>query len=924
MAEKSVIETLHPRLKRIIKKYGYHVLTPVQERAIPRIMSGVHVLISAPTGTGKTEAALFPIYSELLHEKEAKGVRVLYITPLRALNRDIYRRMAAIASELGISVAIRHGDTPKRQRYLISLQPPLMLITTPETLQFLLVGKRIRESLKNVKWVVIDEVHELIDSKRGVQLFTALERLHEISNHRIQRIALSATVGDLDYTARIVSGGKRVEIIEVRSEKKISIDIRYIKSREDKQFKKCVELISRVVDAHRNILIFTNTRDMAEALAAELINLGRNDIAVHHGSLSREERLKTESDFKNGRIKTVVCTSSLELGIDIGTVDLVIQYGSPRQAVRLAQRVGRSGHREGELSKGLILINNKDDLLESIVLVRRALSKNYEKPRIHLYALDVLAHQIVGMALERYPSIEKIYQVVTRSIYYKDLPYRKFKEVVDFLEKIALVKVKNSKIIPRRRAYSYYFEAASTIPDVEKLEVIDIASNRPIGVLDGDFVAANCEVGMSFILAGRVWTIDRIDYDLGKVYVHPSSDIVGAIPAWMGEEIPVEYKVAREVGSLRRRLARSLIPKEYKIGKEVFLKAKEYIDKQLKYVGIVPDDKTIYVEKGEKVAVINACLGTRANYTLGLLIAYRLSRRTGKSILFYVDPYRIVLTFPASIRGADILDVLYENDIDEVKETIIDAIKKTELYRWRLLHVLKRIGVVEKGAKIRLKGNVQKIFEGSIAEEETLREILTDKLDLSTVIKILEMIKRGLVKIEYRAVGMDNFSPISLPIIERYYFKGATLPLPPTKAILDIVKNRIFNTRVELVCLHCMNWSTILKVKSIDEKFKCPRCGARMIAITRPAEGVNKLKLFRKWIYRLPLSEEEKKLAEEMAKSARLYLTYGRKAVIALAGRGVGPSTAIRILNRAKTEDELIELILEAEKTYIRTRIFWS
>ena len=924
MVGKSVIEILHPRLKEIIKKYGYHALTPVQERAIPRILSGFHVLISAPTGTGKTEAALFPIYSELLHEKGAKGVRVLYITPLRALNRDIYRRMAAMASELGISVAIRHGDTPKRQRYLISLQPPPMLITTPETLQFLLVGKRIRESLKNVKWVVIDEVHELIDSKRGVQLFTALERLHELSNYRIQRIALSATVGDLDYTARIVSGGRRVEIIEVQSEKKINIGIKFVKSRRDLQFKKCVELISRVVDAHKNILVFTNTRDMAEALAAELINLGRGDIAVHHGSLSREERLKTESNFKNGRIKTVVCTSSLELGIDIGMVDLVIQYGSPRQAIRLAQRVGRSGHKKGELSKGLILVNNEDDLLESIVLVRRVLSKNYEKPRIHLYALDVLAHQIIGMALERYPSIEKIYQVITKSLYYKDLPYRKFKEVIDFLEKIALIKVRNSKIIPKRRAYSYYFEAASTIPDVEKLEVIDIASNKPIGVLDGDFVAANCEVGMSFILAGRVWTIDRIDYDLGKIYVHPSSNVIGAIPAWVGEEIPVEYKVAREVGSLRRRLTRSLALKEYKIDKEVFLKVKEYIDNQLKHTSVVPDDKTIYVEKGEEVAVINACLGTRANYTLGLLIAYQLSRHTGKSILFHVDPYRIVLTFPTGVRGADILNILYESDTDRIEEMITDALKKTELYRWRLLHVLKRIGVVEKGAKVRLKRNIQKIFEGSIVEEETLGEIFTDKLDLSTVVKTLEMIKRGLIKIKYKDVGMDSFSPISLPIIERYYFKGATLPLPPTKAILNVVRNRIFNTHVELACLHCMNWSTILKVKDIDEKFKCPRCGARMIAVTRPMEGINKLKLFRKWIYRLPLSEEEKKLAEEMAKSARLYLTYGRKAVIALAGRGVGPSTAIRILNRAKTEEELMELILEAEKTYIRTRVFWS
>ena len=923
MSRKSVIELLHSDLKKTIRKYGYHTLTLVQERAIPLVLNGSHVLISAPTGTGKTEAALFPIYSKLLSEHNKRGIKVLYITPLRALNRDIYRRMAAIAAELGISVAIRHGDTPKRQRYLISLQPPLMLITTPETLQFLLVGKRIRNALKNVKWVIIDEVHELIDSKRGVQLFTALERLHEISKYDIQRIALSATVGDLSYTARIVSGGRRVEIVEVYPERRIQIDIKYIGLHREKAFKKCAEAIFRIIDNFQSILVFANTRDIAEALAAELVNLGRNDIAVHHGSLSREERLKTENEFKNGRIKTVICTSSLELGIDIGTVDLVVQHGSPKQAIRLAQRVGRSGHREGAPSKGLILVNNEDDLIESVVLVRRVLNRNYEKPRIHLHALDVLAHQIVGMALEKYSSIGEIYRVITRSIYYKKLPYRKFIEVIDFLKKIALIKIKNSTIIPRRRAYSYYFEAASTIPDVEKLEVIDIASNKSIGVLDGDFVAANCEVGMTFVLAGRAWAIDRIDYELGKVYVHPSPNIIGAIPAWAGEEIPVEYKVAREVGSLRRRLAKNIPLRDYKLNEENYLKIKEYINKQLKSVGVVPDDRTIYVEKGEKIAVINACLGTRVNYTLGLLMAYYLSKNTGKSVIYRVDPYRVILTFPSNIRGIDILNVFFK-DSDEIREDLINSVKKTELYRWRLMHVLKRIGVIEKSAKVKLTRNIQKVFEGTIVEEETLREIFTDKLDVETLIKVLEMIKKGYLRIEYRDIGMEEFSPISLPIIERFYFKGATLPIPPTRVILETVKNRILNTRVELTCLHCKDWNAVLKVKDIDEGFKCPRCHARMIAVTRPLDSVNKLKIFRKWIHRLPLSEEERKIAKEMAKSARLFLTYGRKAALALAGRGVGPTTAIKILSRANTIDEIIELILEAEKTYIRTRIFWD
>ena len=923
MKRASAIELLHPRLKSAMKKFGYHTLTLVQEKAIPLIMSGVNVLISAPTGTGKTEAALFPIYSKVLREDNDRGVKILYITPLRALNRDIYRRMVAIAEELGISVAIRHGDTPKRQRYLISLNPPIMLITTPETLQFLLVGRRIRESLREVKWVVVDEVHELIDSKRGVQLFTALERLNKISKHKIQRIALSATVGDPNYVAKIVSGNRKIEVVDVSTEKHVQIKVEFVDSREGELLKKCVKEISKILDNYRSLLIFTNTRDMAETIASKLLSSGRNGIAVHHGSLSREERLKTERDFKSGKVKTVVCTSSLELGIDIGTVDLVIQYGSPRQAVRLAQRVGRSGHREGLTSKGLIIVNNEDDLLESIVLIRRVLCKNYEKPRIHHYALDVLAHQIVGMALEKYSSIDEMYRVITRSAYYEGLPYRKFKEVIEFLEKISLVRVEKSKVIPRRRAYSYYFEAASTIPDVEKLEVIDIASSRPIGLLDGDFVAASCEVGTTFILAGKVWTIDRIDYEAGRIYVHPSSSAFGAIPAWVGEEIPVEYKVAREVGSIRRRLALSTALKNYEFNKLTYWKAKEYIERQLDAVGIIPDDKTIYIEKGEKLAVINACLGTRANYTLGLLVAHYLSESRGESVAFRVDPYRIVLVFASKIRGADILSFFHE-DFEEVLERIGDAVKKTELYRWRLLQVLKRFGVIERHAKVKLTGSLRRLFEGSVAEEETLREIFTDKLDVEIVAKILNMIKKGLIKVKYRDVGMEDFSPMSTPILERYYFRGSTLPLPPTKLIIDVVKNRILNTYMELTCLHCMNWSTVLKVKDISEDFKCPRCQARAIAVTKPLDSVNKLKIFKRWIYKLPLSDQDRRIAEEMSKSARLFLTYGRRAAIVLAGRGVGPATAIRILSRANTEEELIKLILEAEKNYVRTRAFWD
>lgn len=922
----TAFELLHPKLMKTLKKFGYHNPTQIQQKAIPIILKGINVLISAPTGSGKTEAALFPIFSKILQNNEVKSVKVLYITPLRALNRDILKRMIAIASDLCISIAIRHGDTSKHERYMLSLKPPIILITTPETFQFLLVGKRLRTFLKNVKWVVIDEVHELIDNKRGTQLFTSLERLENISMHKIQRIALSATIGDLDYTAKIVSGGRKIEVINALTSKNFEIKIEYVPPDDSNPFDKSIKKIKELINNSKNLLIFTNTRNTAETIASKLLEIGGKDLAVHHGSLSKEVRVRAENDFKTGKLKAIICTSSLELGIDVGTVDAVIQYGSPRQSIKLTQRIGRSGHRENLVSKGLMIINEPDDLLEAIVLKRRTINGHYEKPRIHRLALDVLAHQIVGMAIENYPSLNSIYKTLTKSFYFKELTYSKFKEVVNFLIKISLIYIKNGRIIPKRRAFPYYFEAASTIPDVEKLKVIDVSTNRFIGLLDGDFVAATCSIGTIFILAGKPWTVDRIDFENMKIYVYPAPQSSGAIPAWIGEEIPVDYKVAREVGALRRRLANgeySKILKEYKVAPTILSAYMKYIKEQLEYCQIVPSDKIVFIEKGDKYAVINSCFGTKINYTLGLLLAHRISRKVGKTVIFRIDPYRILLVYARGVRGEHILEV-FQTKIDEVETLVKQAVKETELYRWHLLHVLKRFGAIERNSKKPISRSIYRIFEGTVAEEEAIEEILIDKLDIEGIIQVLNLIKRGAIKLKYRDVGINDFSPMSIPILERYYYRGSLIPALPHTTILQTVKKRIFDTKLELICLHCLNWHDVMKAGEVDDNFKCPKCKAKMISITRPDDSINKVRIFRRWLNKLPLSEDERKIAEEMSKSAMLFLTYGRKAVIALAGYGVGPATATKILAKANTIDELIELILNAERKYIRTRVFWS
>lgn len=335
-----------------------------------------------------TETAVLPVLSKILDIKEkenVKGILGIYITPLRALNRDLLDRLTWWCSNLGISVAIRHGDTPQSERSRQSRKPPEFLITTPETFQILFLGSRLREHLKTVRFVIIDELHEMLDSKRGVQLSVGLERLVNYSGE-FQRIALSATIGDLDLAAKFIFGYREYEIVYWYERKMFDIEVFYPKLEEvDYELSKkygwspkivwSLRKIKEILDKHRSVLIFVNTREMAELLVSRFKKwIPEYPIEIHHSSLSREVRERNERLFKEGKLKAIVATSSLELGIDIGHVDAVIQYMSPRQVIRLVQRVGRAGHRLDEISKGYIITMDIDDYTESL-----AIKENIEK-----------------------------------------------------------------------------------------------------------------------------------------------------------------------------------------------------------------------------------------------------------------------------------------------------------------------------------------------------------------------------------------------------------------------------------------------------------------------------------------------------------------------------------------------------------------
>src|SRR5438034_1670521 len=388
---------------------GIERLNQMQLAAITRIRAGSDVLLVAPTGSGKTEAALLPVV-EALEPSDRKGIQALYVTPLRALNRDMIDRVRRLVAPTKLTAAVRHGDTPQADRRSQAATPPDILVTTPETLQAILPGKVMQRHLKNVRFVIVDEVHQLAEDRRGTQLAVALQRLSRVTGRRFQRIGLSATVGHPESIAALFGGDKPLEVLASALEKKYEYRVEWPRPI-DKDFETArdfyitpeaaagLSAIDDSLDESRSTLVFVNARPLAELLGSRLAMV-RQDVAVHHGSLPREERERVEAGVKGGDIKGLVSTSTLELGIDIGSVDNVVQYNSPRQVTSLIQRVGRSGHTLDRTSRGLVLAVSSDDAIESLAAVQAAKDNDLEPLHIHRLALDVLAHQIVGCALD--------------------------------------------------------------------------------------------------------------------------------------------------------------------------------------------------------------------------------------------------------------------------------------------------------------------------------------------------------------------------------------------------------------------------------------------------------------------------------------------------------------------------------------------
>ena len=354
--------------KSIEEKYnkiGFNKLTDIQKNSYSKIAKEENVLLIAPTGSGKTEAAIIPVIMGSINGKKKNKISAVYITPLKALNRDIFRRVIRYAEAEGLTVSIRHGDTTRVEKQKITKEPPDVLITTPETLGIMIGNKSTREILTNTRYVIIDEFHELIGNERGTHLSLSLERLQELTGKKIVRIGLSATLGNVNTGLQLLSGeAYKSTVVLDHTKKEYDISNKYING---DLFEVARFILKRMKETSKSTLLFTNTRVEAEALGSILkAKEPEFPIEIHHGSLAREAREDAETRLRSGQPILVVCTSSLELGLDIGSIDNVMQFGSPRQAIKLIQRMGRSKHRTGEISTGIIINNRLDEELESL------------------------------------------------------------------------------------------------------------------------------------------------------------------------------------------------------------------------------------------------------------------------------------------------------------------------------------------------------------------------------------------------------------------------------------------------------------------------------------------------------------------------------------------------------------------------------
>ena len=908
---------LDPTISKKFKSIGFENLTEIQKEAIPEILKEKNCLIIAPTGSGKTECATIPIFSKLKTSKIQNKIKALYITPLRALNRDVFKRIINYAENEELKIEIRHGDTSQANRKRIADNPPDILITTPETLVNLLSQKKHLDALSDLEWVIIDEVHELLASERGSQLCLSLERLQIKSKNQIHRIGLSATVGNPEEAGRFLVGSERkFELIHDTSLRNYDVDVVFVDGIMDDVAVEIIDYIKKE-QITSPVLLFTNSRGESERLSSILKQKTSIIVELHHGSLSRQVREETEDMLRDGKSGIVVCTSSLELGLDIGSVELVVHYGSPRQVSKFMQRIGRSKHDRGDSARGLIITENADDEFEIQAIIQRIKEGSIEEQKIHHGSLDVLAHHLVGLSMQvgNVP-VEAALKLTKLAYPFRDISLEEFFDVLELLALRELIIFNDDKTEYKKNtaffATKYHFQNLSTIPDILKFKVVDTIENKFIGTLDQRFVG-DLDKDQIFVLRGSQWRVLNIDEKSFKVNVMPirSSQEI-PVPKWEGVNIPVDFKTANKVGNFRTKVRNGS------------LKIMNNIISNLDLPRI-PDEKTIVIESHrlpqKSVLILHSCFGTKINSTLKVILETLLDASLASRVKSSSDAYRILLSVESRFTKKHITDVfLSDFDINEIMSV---ALKGKNDVTWKTFCVGKKFGFYDRN-DVYVKNEIRYDFERNIDTplvKEAFRELFHEKFDLEGAQKIIDLIKQNKIQIEW--VDVDKFSKLAEPVLDQTVM-SYTNPANIDKEMLLKVKTRLMQTKQRLICARCGLWQQVMTANE-THPLRCKYCKGQQITCTYEYDH-ELVKIIQKKHQGKKLTPDENKSFQKAWKVSSLLSSFGKTALIVMAAYGVGPDTGARILKNSVEDDEdyLIKQIIIAEKTYTLTRGFWK
>jgi ATP-dependent Lhr-like helicase len=726
---------------------------------------------------------------------------------------------------------------------------------------------------------------------------------------------LSATIGNLKDAGNFISGANRkCSILVDNTIRKYDIEVKYLKG----SISNVAKFVLKYLNDNKvcgSVLLFTNTRDEAEYIGTTIRNQNEIPIEVHHGSLSRETREETETKLREGTTGIVVCTSSLELGLDIGSVELVIHYGSSKQVSKLVQRIGRSRHVNFKSAKGLIIINSGDDELESLSIIKRMENRSIEVQEPHTNSLDVVTHHLVGFAISTLGpvSLQEVYQIIKRSNPFKNLPFSDLEQCAVLLDNFRIIKYdpKNKTYTRRIKSYKYYFENISTIPNIVKFEVIDVIRKKRIGNLDQQFIGEFGERGNVFVLKGTQWRIVSVDENKLQVNVEQIYGSPINVPHWVGEMIPVDYETAVGVGRLRNKV---LCESNFKFESDI----RNILEK----IPIIPDSRNIVIESvaTNNTIVIHSTFGTKINNTLSSLFSTILASYVGHLVETKSDPYRILLGSSVRLSRANIEKIFY--DEFDVEAILIASLTNTYNLNWRVWMVSKKFGLVEKNAVYdkRLSRYIYDRYSKTPISKESLRELVHDKFDVKGTEDILGKIRNKETSIHW--LDLTHFSPLAQSVIE-HHSKASSSPLSIEKGVLELIKERLDKTKHRLICIRCGKWERLVETREIMGSISCRLCGSKLITTTFSSDYelsriiLNKLK-------GSEINSDQNHKFERAWKTASLINNFGKKALTVLSGYGIGVETAARILRNYVDDENLYRSIYDAERQYVITRGFWN